>query len=144
MRPDWDEYFLNIAKVVASRATCIRRGYGTVIVKDNIIVSTGYCGSPKGEPNCIDIGKCEREKQGVPSGERYDLCKSVHAEQNAMIMASPDKMKDAKIYVAGIETKSKSTVLSKPCLMCRRMILNSGIREIIYLTKDNAILKEII
>lgn len=143
MRPTWDEYFIEIAKVVASRATCIRRRYGAVIVKNNIIVSTGYCGAPKGKPNCIDINKCKREELNIPSGERYELCRSVHAEMNAVIMASPDKMNDAKIYIAGFE-KDGSPANSRPCLMCDRIILNSGIREIVFLDKDNKIYKMIV
>ena len=100
-RPDWDEYFLNIAREVGKRATCLRRRYGAIIVKDKIIISTGYNGAPRGETNCIDSGICERERLHVPKGERYELCVAVHAEQNAIINADPDKMNGATIYIAG-------------------------------------------
>ena len=87
-RPDWDEYFLNIAEEVGKRSTCLRRRYGAIIVKDNIIVSTGYNGSPRGEINCLDAKICERERLHIPKGERYELCVAVHAEQNAICQAA--------------------------------------------------------
>ena len=100
-RPAWDEYFLNIAREVGKRATCLRRRYGAIIVKDKIIVSTGYNGAPRGETNCIDSGVCERERLHVPKGERYELCVAVHAEQNAIINARIAKVvyldRDGKI-----------------------------------------------
>jgi deoxycytidylate deaminase len=87
LRPDWTEYFLDIAKAVGRRATCLRRRYGAIIVKDKIIISTGYNGAPRGESNCIDTGICERQRLHVPKGQNYELCVSVHAEQNAIINA---------------------------------------------------------
>ena len=84
-RPSWDEYFIEIAKVVSSRSTCLRRRYGAVIVKDKVIVSTGYNGAPRGSINCVDVNKCKRRELNIPSGERYELCEAVHAEQNAII-----------------------------------------------------------
>ena len=120
-RPDWDEYFLDIAKSVGRRATCLRRRYGAVIVKDKVIISTGYNGSPRGEVNCIDTGICERERLKVPKGERYELCVAVHAEQNAIINADPVKMEGATIYIAGINVVDGSIASGEPCKLCRRM-----------------------
>lgn len=91
-RPDWTEYFLDIAKAVGRRATCLRRRYGAIIVKDKIIISTGYNGAPRGEANCIDTGNCERERLHVPKGQNYELCVAVHAEQNAIINADSAAM----------------------------------------------------
>ncbi|GBD97292.1 MAG TPA: dCMP deaminase family protein [Nitrospirae bacterium] len=135
MRPGWDDYFIEIAKVVSSRATCMRRRYGAVIVKDKVIISTGYNGSPRGIQNCIDLQKCTRKELNVPSGERYELCEAVHAEQNAIINAPPDRMKDATIYIAGFE-EDESFAAGKPCKLCDRMIRNAQIKEVVYLGKD--------
>ena len=102
-RPTWDEYFIKIAEVVASRSTCMRRRYGAVIVKDRVIVSTGYNGAPRGSVNCVDVNRCRRKELNIPAGERYELCEAVHAEQNAIINGAPERMKDAAIYIAGFE-----------------------------------------
>ncbi len=131
-RPDWDEYFLNIAQEVGKRSTCLRRRYGAIIVKDKIIVSTGYNGSPRGEANCIDTGLCERERLHIPKGERYELCVSVHGEANAIINADPLKMQGATIYIVGINVADGSFASGAPCLMCRRMIKNAQIANVIY------------
>lgn len=139
-RPSWDEYFIEIAKVVSSRSTCLRRRYGAVIVKDNVIVSTGYNGSPRGSVNCSERGTCKREELNVPPGERYELSEAVHAEQNAIINGSPERMKDATIYVAGFENDN-TTADGKPCLLCRRMIRNAQIKQVIYLSKDGGIVR---
>ena len=139
-RPSWEEYFIEIAKIVSSRSTCLRRRYGAVIVKDNVIVSTGYNGAPRGSINCIDIEKCKRKELNIPAGERYELCEAVHAEQNAIINGSPERMKDAAIYIAGFE-EDNSYADGKPCLLCRRMIRNAQISEIVYLLKDGGIMK---
>ncbi len=140
IRPSWDEYFLEIAKVVSSRSTCLRRRYGAVIVKDNVIVSTGYNGAPRGAVNCIDRGSCRRKELNVPAGERYELCEAVHAEQNAVINGSPERMKEATIYIAGFE-ENGDIADGKPCLLCRRMIQNAMLKEIVYLRKDGSIAK---
>ncbi len=140
MRPGWDDYFIEIAKVVSSRATCMRRRYGAVIVKDKVIISTGYNGSPRGIKNCIDLQKCTREELNVPSGERYELCEAVHAEQNAIINGSPDRMKGATIYIAGFE-EDESFAAGKPCKLCDRMIRNAQIAEVVYLGKDGSLEK---
>ena len=100
-RPEWNEYFLDIAKAVGRRSTCLRRRYGAIIVKDKIIISTGYNGAPRGENNCIDTGMCERERLHVPKGQNYELCVAVHAEQNAIINADPNKMQGATAYIVG-------------------------------------------
>ncbi len=140
-RPDWDEYFLNIAQEVGKRSTCLRRRYGAIIVKDKIIISTGYNGAPRGETNCIDTGTCERERLNVPKGERYELCVAVHAEQNAIINGDPLKMKDATIYIVGINVADESFAAGEPCLLCRRMIKNAQIENVVCRNKDGSISK---
>ncbi len=121
-RPSNDEYFMNMAKLVATRSTCIRRQVGAVIVKDKRVLSTGYNGSPKGSKHCDELG-CIREELDVPSGTRHELCRGVHAEQNAVIQAAyfGVSVKDSTIY---------ST--THPCSMCAKIIINAGIIEIVY------------
>ena len=140
MRPDWDNYFIEIAKVVSSRATCLRRKYGAVIVKDRVIISTGYNGSPRGMENCIDIGTCAREELKIPSGERYELCEAVHAEQNAIISGPPERMKGSTIYIAGFEDDT-SFAKGLPCKLCDRIIRNAQITQVVYLDKDGSLIK---
>lgn len=123
-------YYLDIAKTVASRSTCLRRRYGAIIVKNDEIISTGYNGAPRGEENCCDCGFCQREALGIPKGERYELCVSVHAEANAIISAARQEMLDATIFVVGLEPDG-SYANSTPCLMCRRLIRNAGIAKCI-------------
>jgi len=130
-RPDWDEYFIGIAKAVAARATCLRRKYGAVITKGNIIVSTGYNGAPAGMKDCLEVGKCTRKELQIPHGERYELCHSVHAEANAIIRASVDELMGATIYIAGSDN-ADIECLSEPCMMCKRMILNAQIAKVVY------------
>ena len=134
IRPEWDEYFLDICDKVAVRATCLRRQYGALVVKDNIIVSTGYNGSPRGEANCSDTGKCTREALNVPKGERYELCVAVHAEQNAIINADPVKLNGAVIYISG-RNADGTFASGEPCLLCRRMIKNAMLAQVVY--RDN-------
>jgi len=131
LRPDWDEYFINIAKAVSTRATCLRRKYGAVITKDNIIVSTGYNGAPSGMKDCLDVGRCSRKELQIPHGERYELCHSVHAEANAIIRASVDELQGATIYISG-SAAERSECNAEPCMMCKRMILNAGIAKVVY------------
>jgi len=139
-RPSWEEYFLQIALDVAQRATCLRRQYGAVIVnRKNRIVSTGYCGAPKGVTNCTDIGKCKRQELNIPSGERYELCRSVHAEQNAITAADLDEMENGTIYIAGQETATKKLAIANPCALCARMIKNAGLYRIIFWDADKII-----
>jgi dCMP deaminase len=130
-RPGWDEYFLNIARAVSARATCLRRRYGAVITKDNIIVSTGYNGAPAGMKDCLDVGKCTRKELQIPHGERYELCHSVHAEANAIVRASVDELRGATIYISG-EDSGAGECHSEPCMMCKRLILNARIKKVVY------------
>ena len=127
-----DNYYLNIAQECGRRGTCLRRNYGAVIVKNDEIISTGYTGSPRGRPNCSDSGTCIREELNVPSGERYELCMSVHAEMNACIHARRHDMIGATLYLVGIDQKTGELVPNAlPCEMCKRVIINSGIEKII-------------
>lgn len=122
VRPDWDEYFLQLADLVASRSTCIRRHVGAVLVKDERIIATGYNGAPRGIKHCLEVG-CLRDRLGIPSGQRYELCRGVHAEQNAII--------NAAYY--GVSTRD--TVLyctNQPCIICARIIANAGIRRVVH------------
>ena len=137
-RPSWTQYFLDIARAVGRRATCLRRRYGAIIVKDKIIISTGYNGAPRGEANCIDTGICERERLHVPKGQNYELCVAVHAEQNAIINAGPADMEGATIYIVGINADG-SLASGKPCLLCRRMLVNAKLGEVVYLETDGSI-----
>ena len=137
-RPGWTEYFLDIAKAVGRRATCLRRRYGAIIVKDKIIISTGYNGAPRGEANCIDTGICERERLNVPKGQNYELCVAVHAEQNAIINADPQRLEGADIYIVGFNADG-TLASGKPCLLCRRMLRNARLARAIYYEKDGSI-----
>lgn len=121
-RPSWDEYFANLAQQVSSRTTCVRRAVGAVIVKDNRILATGYNGVPEGMEHCGKVG-CLRERLGVPSGERQEICRGLHAEQNAIIQAARYgiDISGAKIYIT-----------TQPCITCAKMLINAGITEIIY------------
>ena len=130
-RPGWDVYFINIAKAVSTRATCLRRRYGAVITKDNVIVSTGYNGAPAGMTDCLEVGKCTRKELQIPHGERYELCHSVHAEANAIIRASAGELKGSTIYISGCDSSADECV-SEPCMMCKRMILNAAICNVVY------------
>ncbi len=121
MRPSWDEYFMRIAFLVAERSTCLRRRVGAVVVKDKRILATGYNGPPSGIKHCEEVG-CLREKLGVPSGQRHELCRGLHAEQNAIIQAALHgvSLKDAVMYIT-----------TQPCIICTKMLINAGINEII-------------
>lgn len=137
-RPGKVDYYLNIALDVASRGTCLRRNYGAVIVKDDAIVSTGYTGAPRGLPNCCDRGVCEREEQGIPSGERYELCRSVHAEMNAIINAGREKTLGATLYLAGYDVTTGQLLDAQPCFLCKRIILNAGIYKVVSRCQDGS------
>ena len=118
-------YYLDIAEAVLKRGTCRRRNFGAVIVNNDQIISSGYTGAPRGRKNCIDMGVCVRESLNIPRGERYELCRSVHAEANAIIHASRNDMLGAKLYLVGIEVGSGDYVKNaEPCAMCKRMIIN--------------------
>ena len=125
------KYYLDIAKSVSERSTCLKRHYGAVIVKDDEIIATGYNGAPRGRENCCDIGSCLRIKMGIPSGQRYEICRSVHAEMNAIISASRKDMKGSTLYLVGVEPDGSYTKNSEPCLMCKRNIVNAGIKNVI-------------
>jgi len=132
MRPSKDQYYLNIALEVAARSTCRRRSYGAIIVRDDQIVSTGYNGSPRGTPNCIDLGYCIREINKIPPGQRYELCRGVHAEQNAIINAARAGVSvlNGTIYISGFDAKTKKLLPEDylvPCRLCSRMIINAGL-----------------
>ena len=131
-RRDKTNYYLDIAETTLERGTCLRRRYGAIIVKNDQIISTGYVGAPRGRSNCIDLGYCAREKMNIPRGERYELCRSVHAEANAIIHASRNDMLGATLYLVGKEASSGEYVKnSNPCAMCKRMIINAGIKTVI-------------
>lgn len=131
-RIDKINYYLDIAETVVERGTCLRRNFGAIIVKNDEIISTGYVGAPRGRKNCCDLGYCTREKLNIPRGERYELCRSVHAEQNAIISASRRDMIDSTLYLVGINYKDNTYVENaNPCALCKRMIINSGIKEVI-------------
>ncbi len=128
-----DEYYLKIAETILERSTCLRRMYGAVIVNKDEIISTGYNGGPRGEANCIDTNICERERLNIPKGERYELCVAVHAEQNAIISASRDRMIGGTIYIVGKERSTGKYASPVPCDICRRMIINAGIERCVGL-----------
>ncbi len=119
-RPSWDEYFMRIAQLAATRSTCLRRQVGAVIVKNKKVLATGYNGSPAGLRHCLDIG-CLREEMGIPSGQRHELCRAIHAEQNAIIQAATSgvSIEGGILY---------STTF--PCILCAKMLINSGIKEV--------------
>ena len=126
-----DLYYLNIAKDVSARATCLRRKFGAVIVKNDSIVSTGYNGAPRGCMDSLTAGWCFREEKQIPSGERYEMCRSVHAEQNAIIHAGRDRTLGATLYLSGIDTKTGELSGIEPCLLCTKMIINAGLHRIV-------------
>jgi len=122
-RPSWDKYFLEVAALVSKRATCLRRRVGAVLVKDKKILATGYNGAPSGLRHCIEIG-CLREKLKIPSGERHELCRGLHAEQNVLLQAA----------LHGVSTKdSVLYITNQPCIICAKMLINGGIKEIVTL-----------
>ncbi len=132
MRTDKINYYLDIAETVLERGTCLRRNYGAIIVNNDQIISTGYVGAPRGRKNCIDMGICVRENLKVPRGERYELCRSVHAEQNAIIHASRENMIGATLYLVGKDAGTGAYVENaSACSMCKRMIINAGIEKVI-------------
>ena len=121
-RPSWDEYFMEITRLVVSRSTCLRRQVGAVLVQDKKILATGYNGAPSGITHCLDVG-CLRDEQGIPSGERHELCRGLHAEQNAIIQAAYHgvSIKGATLYCTNL-----------PCIICTKMLINAGITRVVY------------
>ena len=131
-RIDKENYYLDIAQTVSERSTCLRRRYGAIIVKNDEIISTGYNGAPRGRQNCADMAYCTREALNIPSGQRYELCRSVHAEANCIISAARKDMLDATIYMACVNPKNGELIPdSTSCSMCRRQIINAGIEKIV-------------
>ena len=127
-----ENYYLDIAETVLERATCLRRVYGAIIVKNDEIISTGYNGAPRGRKNCVDLGFCTREELQVPRGERYELCRSVHAEANAIISAQRRDMVGATIYLVGRDARSGELLHdATSCPMCRRMVINAGLARVV-------------
>ncbi|MEA4831813.1 hypothetical protein SDC9_145908 [bioreactor metagenome] len=127
-----ENYYLDIAQAVAERSTCLRKKYGAIIVKNDSIVSTGYVGAPRGRKNCCDLNYCQREKLNVPRGERYELCRSVHAEANAIIAASREEMLGATLYLTSIDVKTGELIPDACCCqMCKRLVINAGIEKVI-------------
>ena len=137
-RRDKTNYYLDMADVARERSTCLRRTYGAVIVKNDSIVSTGYSGAPRGRANCIDLGFCMRKNLGIPRGERYEFCRSVHAEANAIIAASREQMLGATLYLVGREADGTLMPDANSCTMCKRLIINAGIeRVVVRRTQDD-------
>lgn len=131
-RRDKVNYYLDIAQTVAERGTCLRRNYGAIIVLNDEIVSTGYVGAPRGRINCCDKGHCVREEKNIPRGTRYELCRSVHAEANAIISASRRDMLGSTLYLVGVDAVTDELVTNaEPCSMCKRLIINAGISTVI-------------
>ena len=127
-----DKYYLNIADAVLDRSTCLRRKYGAIIVKNDEILSTGYNGAPRGRVNCSELGYCNREQLNIPSGQRYELCRSVHAEANAIISASRRDMVGSTLYLVGRDARTGALLGdATSCAMCRRQVINAGISRVI-------------
>jgi len=137
-RTSKENYYLGIADAVLERSTCMRRKYGAIIVRSDEIISTGYNGAPRGRKNCSDLGYCAREAMQIPSGERYELCRSVHAEANAIISASRRDMIGATLYLVGRDAKTGELLHdTTSCSMCRRQIINSGITKVVARIGEN-------
>ena len=127
-----ENYYLDIAETVLERATCLRRVYGAIIVKNDEIISTGYNGAPRGRANCVDMGYCSREAMKVPRGERYELCRSVHAEANAIVSASRRDMVGGTMYLVGRDAQTGRLLNdATSCPVCRRMVINSGLSRVV-------------
>ncbi len=131
-RIDKENYYLDIAETVAERSTCLRRCYGAIIVKNDEIVATGYNGAPRGRINCVDLSYCTREALNIPSGQRYELCRSVHAEANAIISAARSETLGATLYMSCKDPDTGALIPgSSSCSMCRRQIINAGIERVV-------------
>lgn len=138
-RRDKINYYLDLADVVSRRSTCLRRRYGAVIVKNDEVISTGYVGAPRGRKNCSDLGFCLRQKMNIPRGERYELCRSVHAEANAIISAERERMIGSALYLTGREVSTDEYIKNScSCSMCKRQIINAGIRTVYIRDDENS------
>lgn len=132
MRVDKNNYYLDIAQTVAERGTCLRRNFGAIIVHNDEIIATGYNGAPRGRINCSDSGMCTREKLNVPRGQRYELCRSVHAEANCIISAPRSEMIGSTLFLACLDAATNTLDGNvEPCSMCKRMIINAGIKQVV-------------
>lgn len=137
-RRDKTNYYLDLADVVSKRGTCLRRNYGAVIVNNDEVISTGYVGAPRGRQNCSDLGVCIRQKLDIPRGERYELCRSVHAEANAIISAEREKMIGSTLYLSGREVATGELIANSCCCsMCKRMVINAGIKTVVVRDTEN-------
>lgn len=132
-------YYLDIAQTVAERSTCLRKSFGSIIVKNDTIISTGYNGAPRGRKNCSDLCTCMRDELNIPRGERYELCRSVHAEANAIIAAPRDQMLGSTLYLSCLDSKDGSLVPgTSSCMMCKKLVINAGIEKVVIRdTKDD-------
>lgn len=138
IRPNKINYYLNIAKEVSTRSTCLRKKYGAVLIKNDTIISTGYNGSPRGTKNCIDLKECRREKLKIPRGQCYEMCRSVHAEQNCIINASRNDMINSDLYLYGVDVKTNELIDNlDSCQLCKKMIINAGIKRVICARPNN-------
>ncbi len=137
-RRDKVNYYLDIAQTVAERGTCLRRNFGAIIVKNDEIIATGYNGAPRGRKNCSDVGSCMREKLNIPKGQRYELCRSVHAEANCIISAPRTMMIGSTLYLACLDAKTGIMYGDvEPCSMCKRQIINAGIEKVVIRSADD-------
>ncbi len=131
-RIDKENYYLDIAETVSERSTCLRRCYGAIIVQSDEVIATGYNGAPRGRENCADLGRCTRAELKIPSGQRYELCRSVHAEANCIISAARKEMLGATLYMACRDPETGALIAnSTSCSMCRRLIINAGIEKVV-------------
>ncbi len=136
-RIDKHNYYLDICETILERGTCLRRNFGAIIVKHDEIIASGYSGAPRGRKNCSDLGYCRREELKVERGTRYELCRSVHAEQNAIISSRRQDMIGATMYLVGKEVNTGELVeKAAPCLLCKRFIINAGISRVIVRDTD--------
>ena len=140
IRRSKENYYLDIAEAALERSTCLRRQFGAIIVRDDEIVATGYNGAPRGRRNCSDLGRCTRRELNIPAGERYELCRSVHAEANAIISAARRDMIGGTLYLVGRSAADGELLHdTTSCAMCRRMIINSGITRVVNRIGDDGI-----
>lgn len=137
VRRDKQNYYLDMAQVALERSTCLRRSFGAVIVKNDVIISTGYNGAPRGRANCIDLNYCIRQQRNVPRGTQYELCRAIHAEANAIIAASREEMIGSTLYLVGRDAQTGEIMRdADSCPMCKRQIINAGISKVV-IRRDN-------
>ena len=143
-RPDKDTYYLGVAEAISKRGTCLRRQIGALIVNNDQIISSGYVGAPRGVPNCCDLNECYREQNSIPRGHHYEKCRSVHAEANAIIHAPRELMIGAAIYIFGrdLTKEDEPIILSFPCMMCKRLVINAGIQRVVTMNAEGKIFEK--